>query len=194
VLLANQSAAATLYQEIGDDIDPSHPTAPKASSSAKAPAAAPATKAAPLTVGPAQISLGVENGSGISRQATTAAKDLRARGFQVVSVTNSKINGQSDTIVRYGSSRAESARTVVAAIPGAQAEADSSLGPDEIIVVTGTSFQGTQAVSVGGAAATTPATGTPTTTSSSSATASKAPAATPAEQTGSSAVTGCNGV
>lgn len=57
-------------------------------------------------------------------------------------------------VVRYGSGRADSARTVAAAVPGAALVMDASLPANSLELVVGSSFHGVQRVVVSTPAAT----------------------------------------
>jgi LCP family protein required for cell wall assembly len=103
---------------------------------------------AKLVVAPGSISLKVLNASGAAGAAATAAQKLSAVGFHV-SGTGDAPSGSSPTatVVRYGPSRAQSAATVAAAIPGATKVADTSLGSG-IELLVGSSFTGAHSVTV----------------------------------------------
>jgi hypothetical protein len=58
-------------------------------------------------------------------------------------------------VIQYGPSRADSARTVAAAVPGATLRADASIG-NRINVMLGTNYKGTRKVTVTPAASSTP--------------------------------------
>ena len=125
----------------------------------------PARPAAPLTVAPAGVRVSVLNGSGMPGLGRTAAQELARAGFVIVGSPGNRDGGTTGTVVRYGPTRAEAARTLAAAVPGATVEADPTLtGTVEIVV--GTSFAGLVPVSLDGtpapvAAATAVPTGAP---------------------------------
>jgi hypothetical protein len=107
-----------------------------------------------VTVAPSSVRLQVRNGTSRSGLARTAADDLRARGFVVTGTSNaSSSTGQ--TVVLYGAQRADAARTVAAAVPGATLRQDDSVGAAGVVLVVGDDYKGVQAVTVapkGGAA------------------------------------------
>lgn len=95
----------------------------------------------PLTVAPAAISLEVRNGTSTAGLAGRVARSLRRHGYTVTAIgTASPID---QTTVRYRPDRLAAARTVAAALPGAQLQADPTLpvgvqlvlGPDSPAVV-----------------------------------------------------------
>ncbi len=90
----------------------------------------------PLTVPPEQISVQVRNGTGVSGAAKKASAGLTAVGFRapwvigVVQRQNIK-----PTVIRYGPARADSARTLAAAIPFAKLQKVDALGSGIELVV-----------------------------------------------------------
>lgn len=142
VVLVDQSKADALFEQIRNDIAPGTP-APKAS---KAPGTG-----GPLIVRPGAIRVQVYNGSGINGLGRKAFGELSALGFQTIGTAQTRGSGATDTYVRYGPDKADSARTLAAAIPGAKLQAAPELG-HVLEVVLGTSYKGTQAVTVTGTA------------------------------------------
>jgi LCP family protein required for cell wall assembly len=104
--------------------------APPAEEAAPAPAAEPEQAPDPagdgLTVPPTQVAVDVLNATGTSGLAATAAAALTGQGFQVAEVGNAP-GPVSSSVVRHGPDRAEEARTVAAAVPGAVLQADPAL-------------------------------------------------------------------
>ena len=95
----------------------------------------------PLTVAPAAISLEVRNGTSTAGLAGRVARSLRRHGYTVTAIgTASPID---QTTVRYRPGMLAAARTVAAALPGAQLQPDPTLtvgvqlvlGPDSPAVV-----------------------------------------------------------
>jgi hypothetical protein len=111
----------------------------------KSPSATPSGP--PLTVAPRAIRVRVRNGNGISGQARTTSEALRGIGFVITGATNADRTDYTETVVRHGPSKASSARTVTAAIPGSRAELDPSLG-NTIDVVVGANYTGVRPVAV----------------------------------------------
>ncbi len=101
-----------------------------------------------VTVPPASISVVVENGTRRAGLGGTAADDLRRVGFPVTAVRSAAVRDAAVTTVRYGSGRADSARTLVAALPGARLEADDALGASGLVVRVGEEYAGTRPVKV----------------------------------------------
>jgi LCP family protein required for cell wall assembly len=116
-----------------------------------------------LIVVPANIRLRVLNGNGTTGAAARAASDLQGVGFQIVGTGDADASSYTTTIVRHGPSKADSARTVAAAIPGASLQLDQTLG-SVVEVVVGTSYNGARPVTVNPSAAPRP---TPSAVSSS---------------------------
>ena len=110
-----------------------------------------------LIVAPTTIRVVVYNGSGTSGLATRASGDLRAVGFQAT-IGGNRGTGATATVVRYGPSRADSARTLAAAVPGAELVEDPALGRSLELVV-GSGYAGAKAVTLSSPA---PASPTPT--------------------------------
>jgi len=105
---------------------------------------APGTGAAagqPLTVPPAAISLEVRNGTSTAELAGRVARSLRGHGYTVTATGTASPVDQ--TTVRYRPGMLAAARTVAAALPGAQLQPDPTLtvgvqlvlGPDSPAVV-----------------------------------------------------------
>lgn len=153
VVEINRPAAAALFDSIRAD-------------DAIQAGATPAPTAAPsdLIVRPSRIRLRVLNGTGVDGAARRAATELADLGFVIRATGTADASGYTETIVRHGPSKADSARTVAAAIPGAQLQLDQTLG-STIEVIIGTSYAGVRPVTIASARPTTP-TGTATATPS----------------------------
>jgi LCP family protein required for cell wall assembly len=106
------------------------------------------TRPSRLTIAPSNIALKVLNAAGTQGLAGKAASDLHGLGFSV-SKTGNAPNGSNKTatVVVYGPSRAESARTVAAAVTGAILKSDSSLGSG-IELLVGSSYEGVKPVKI----------------------------------------------
>lgn len=134
-VLWEKDAARELFRRIAADetlVKPAKPATakptPKASASPKAPA---------LTVPPARISLRVLNGTTIPGLGAQSRDELRKAGFLVPETAGNTSQKDFDkTVIRYGPGREDSARTVAAALPGADLREVGSLG-DAIEVVVG---------------------------------------------------------
>jgi LCP family protein required for cell wall assembly len=101
-----------------------------------------------VTIPPSSIALKVLNATTTNGFAAKAAQDLAARGFRI-SGTGNAPNGSdpNTTVVRYGPSRADSAKTVAASVPGAKLVQDPSLGAG-VELVLGHDYKGTAPVKV----------------------------------------------
>ncbi len=96
----------------------------------------------PKTTG---IRVAVENGTGMSGQATTTAADLRELGYSVVSVGSvTPVGPESETLVEYGSHSPAveaDAERVARSFTGAVITAYAPTPPGaEVVVVTGSDF------------------------------------------------------
>ena len=101
-----------------------------------------------VTIPPGSISLEVLNSTSKNGFAAAAANDLSRLGFHVSRTGNSpKGADPAHTVVRYGPDRADSARTVAAAIPGATLKLDDSFGSG-LQVQLGSDYSGVQQVHV----------------------------------------------
>jgi LCP family protein required for cell wall assembly len=136
VVLVDQEKADALFDGIRRDVPPGTP----------APAAT-AAAGAPLIVKPGNIRVHVYNGSDVNGLARKADADLTRVGFQTVGTPEQRGGGATGTVVRYGSSKADSARTVAAAIPGSTLQPAPELG-NVIEVVVGSSYSGAKLVKV----------------------------------------------
>jgi LCP family protein required for cell wall assembly len=142
VVLVDQEKAAALFAQIRSDVPPGSP-APKPTTAAGS---------APLVVRPGAIRVHVYNGSSTNGLARKADADLAQVGFQTVGVPQSRGTGATTTVVRYGPTKGDSARTLAAAIPGSILEAAPELG-SVLEVVVGSGYTGAKAVTVTGTAA-----------------------------------------
>ncbi len=150
-VLWDRAGADRLFQEIQDDRPIVSPPTPTPGGS---PSAGGRTRSAGLIVPPRQIDVRVVNGVGTPGLAAKAARDLHRAGFGVSVVPGTR-RGVSTTVIQYGATRADSARTLKAAIPGARLKEVPGLG-DRVQVVVGASWSGARRVTVrqpGGASA-----------------------------------------
>jgi hypothetical protein len=104
-----------------------------------------------LIVAPESIRVKVLNGAGVSGLGRRAAGDLEGVGFQIVGAPENRGTSQQGTVVLHGPDRADSARTLAAAIPGATTELDPTL-TRTLEVVVGASYDGARPVTVTGEA------------------------------------------
>ena len=130
-----------------------------------------------LFVRPSRIRLRVLNGNGVDKAARTAADELATLGFQIRDTGPADSFGYAQTIVRHGPAKADSARTVAAAIPGSATQLDQTLG-SVLEVVVGKNYAGVRPVVVASRAPTT----APVTPASPAATPSPLPTTTAADE------------
>jgi LCP family protein required for cell wall assembly len=103
-----------------------------------------------LIVRPSRIRLKVLNGSGVNGIARTAADDLAELGFVIRGTGDADATTYTQTIVRHGPSKADSARTVAAALPGSAIQLDQTLG-STIEVIVGAQYGGVRPVTISSA-------------------------------------------
>jgi len=146
-----------------DDIDVAKSTALFQSLAVDAPvvlpSAPPTPTPVPLTVAVSAVHVEVFNGGGLTGLARRAASDLTKLGFQLVGTPADRITGASASVIQYGPTQAEAARTLQAAIPGSTLKANPQLNTTLQLFV-GKSYNGAQAPGTTGAAL--PAAATPT--------------------------------
>jgi hypothetical protein len=131
-----------------DDIDTVKSAALFHSLAVDAPVVLPSAPAAPtpqpLTVPVSAVHVEVFNGGGLSGLARKAATDLSKLGFQLVGTPADRINGASASVIQYGPTQGEAARTLQAAIPGATLQPNPQLNTTLQLIV-GKSYNGAQA-------------------------------------------------
>ena len=106
------------------------------------PPAEPTPTAAPETVAPAEVSVAVYNGSGISGLAASAAAALQAQGYVVTATGNADSTEYTATEIRYAPGDQALANTLAAAIPGATAAEAEEPTPGTVELVLGSNFNG----------------------------------------------------
>jgi len=105
-------------------------------------------KAAKVTIPPSSIALSVRNATSTQGLAAGVANQMSAIGFRIGGTGNAPAGSNPNvTVVRYGPARADSARTVAAAVPGATLQLDPSLS-SSIQLVVGANFHGVRRVVV----------------------------------------------
>ena len=136
VVLLDEAGLATLFGGIRRDIAPQTPDA--------APSTAPSQA---LLVRPGEVRVRVFNGAGVTGLGRKAFGDLERVGFQLVGTAGNRGADAARTTVLHGPGKADSARTLAAAIPGSVLQPDPALGAT-LEVVVGADYAGTRAVTV----------------------------------------------
>jgi len=137
VVLLDDARSATLFDALRRDAAP-----------ARKKKALTRTGQDALVVAPGDVRVAVYNAAGVAGLGGRAAADLQRVGFTLAGTPGNRGTGTTGTVVRYGPSRADSARTLAAAVPGATLEADASLG-STLELVVGSAYAGTRTVQVG---------------------------------------------
>ncbi|MCW2671063.1 MAG: cell envelope-related transcriptional attenuator [Frankiales bacterium] len=112
-----------------------------------------------LIVAPSNVRVAVFNGSGINGKGRQAANDLAGVGFSIAGPAQTRGSGATKTVIYYGPTKSDSAKTLQAALPGSVLQADSSLGRTLDLVI-GTDYNGAQKVTVTPQATSAPSTST----------------------------------
>jgi LCP family protein required for cell wall assembly len=99
-----------------------------------------------VTIPPGNIAVRVLNATTTNGLAGRAAADLSRLGFGIRGTGNApKGSSATDTVVRYGPTRADSAKTVLAAVTGSTGQEVDSLG-DKIQLLVGSTYEGVKPV------------------------------------------------
>jgi LCP family protein required for cell wall assembly len=132
-VLWDKDAAKEMFRRIAADEPLDEPARP-----ARTPKPTPSTKKSPpLTIPPTRIAIHVLNGTGITGRGAATKAELLKAGFQVPGAPgNTARTDHARTVIRYGPGREDSARTVAAALPGAEVREVASIG-DRIEVIVG---------------------------------------------------------
>ena len=121
VVLLNTAAAAQLFQRLRTDTrPPGHGSSPRPSSP-------------PLTVNPSQVLLAVQNATTTPGLAARTAVQLRAVGFRISAVGT--VPAAPGTRIVFSPDRADSARTLAAAIPGSTLVSDPNTSRQLVLVL-----------------------------------------------------------
>ena len=105
-------------------------------------------KSAKVTIPPSSISVAVLNAAGTQGLAAQVAGALNGVGFRIARTGNAPAGSNPAlTVIRYGSSRADSARTLAAAVPGARLQLDPTLA-SSLQVLVGSDYHGVRRVIV----------------------------------------------
>jgi LCP family protein required for cell wall assembly len=135
VVLLDEVAGEQFYNQLRNDVPPGLPAAP------------PDDAAPALIVAPENVRVEVFNGAGVQGLGGRASDDLAAVGFQVVDPPGNRGSEATGSTVFHGPDKADSARTLAAALPGATIQLDPSLDRTLQLVV-GASYAGAQPVTV----------------------------------------------
>jgi LCP family protein required for cell wall assembly len=141
VVLLDEAATDELFDRLRRDVPPGTPD--------DAPAEEPAE---PLIVAPENVRVKVYNGAGVQGLGRRAYDELAGVGFTMVEAPDNRGTDARQTTVYHGPDKADSARTLSAAIPGSRTELDPAL-TRTLEVVVGSSYDGVRQVSVAGAPA-----------------------------------------
>ena len=147
VVLLDETKDAVLFTALRQDQAPDTPQAKK-----------PTTTGAALTVKPGAVRVRIYNGAGVAGLGRKAVADLTAVGFTIVGIPTNKGAGATQTTITYGPDKADSARTLAAALPGSVLQEDPSLDRT-LEVVIGSAYTGAQPVTVTGTPAPQPSVG-----------------------------------
>ncbi|GGM87408.1 LytR family transcriptional regulator [Thermopolyspora flexuosa] len=151
-VLWDKAAAAELFRRIKDDeplIKPvTSPSATPSSGGTATPggaaSATPSPSASP-TIPPSRIMLRVYNGTDVNGLGARTRQELIDAGFLVPSPAGNTATAYEKTVIRYAPGREDSARTVAAAIPGAEVRQADIEG---IEVIVGRQHPGVRKVTV----------------------------------------------
>lgn len=110
--------------------------------------------ASPATIPPERIEIEVYNDTEITGLAARAARDLREVGFLIEGPPRNAPppNDAGTTVIQHGPNRADSARTVAAALPQAEVQRVAELGND-VRVLLGSAYSGARDVQTSTASA-----------------------------------------
>lgn len=143
VVLLDEAKAAQLFDGIRRDVPPGTPEKKKKKDGEGA------EPGEPLIVAPESIRVRVYNGAGVQGLGRRAAEDLGAVGFQLVGAPGNRPGAAEQTVVLHGPDKADSARTLAAALPGATTQLEPTL-ERTLEVVVGSGYTGARPVSVTG--------------------------------------------
>jgi LCP family protein required for cell wall assembly len=103
-------------------------------------AAATTTPAPPATVAPTQVKVAVYNGSGRPGLASSAATDLKAKGYTVTATGNADSSKYTQTEIRFAAGDDAQAATLAASIPGATTKQLPGATAGTVQLVLGSDF------------------------------------------------------
>ncbi|MEX2289338.1 MAG: LCP family protein [Mycobacteriales bacterium] len=152
VVLLDEAEGAVLFDQLRRDQAPAAPEKPGKG----------AEPSEPLIVAPDKVRVRVYNSAGAQGLARQAAGELERVGFQIVGEPGNRGSGAEQTVVVHGSDKADSARTLAAALPGADLRLDPALDGKPLEVLVGSSFTTAREVTVQGGRTSRPAAASPT--------------------------------
>jgi len=123
VVLVDEVAAEQLFDRLRRDLAPGEPD-PQVSAEPE-----------PLTIEPSEVQVRVFNGAGISGLGRQVSSELEERGFVMAAPPADRGRDAVRSTVRHGPGQEEAARTLAAAVPGAEVELDPSLDDTLELVV-----------------------------------------------------------
>ncbi len=162
-VLWDKTAAAELFRRIRADqplVEPHKSAKPSASATADGRSGersgdrsgdataspSPTSSAAPLTIPPERISIRVLNGTTITGRGAATRADLIKVGFlSPRPAGDTRTKGYQNTVIEYPQGREDSARTVAAALPGAELR---RADVDGIVVIVGQKYPGARKVTI----------------------------------------------
>jgi hypothetical protein len=134
---------------------------------------------------PSGVRVEVLNGSGVTGQATTVSHDLASAGFGLAGTGDAETFDHARTVVRYAAGNEEAADLVVRwLVAGAEIEEVKTLKGADIVVVSGTDYEGVRDEPLPSTSSTSTTRGTSTTkpsTTTSSTVVGEVPEAPPSE-------------
>ncbi|HVX44602.1 MAG TPA: LCP family protein [Mycobacteriales bacterium] len=159
-VLLDAKASQALWDSIINDSKPVNPAAAPTNVQERPPAHSTHPVQSTVTVAPNQITVKVVNGVGTKNLATRTSEDLKSVGFSVDELLLEP-QGATTSLVEYAPGHEAEAKTVAAAVPGSKLQADSEVLPQHIVLVVGSSYQGTKTVTVGHSPASSKSSGPP---------------------------------
>jgi LCP family protein required for cell wall assembly len=120
----------------------------KTSSPSPSSSASPTPTTSPLSVQPADITINVLNGSGVTGAAAKAAAALDTEGFHATVGGDAASASYQLSVVEYGPTRVQSSQTVAAAVTGSTRKSDPALG-SSITLIVGSNYSGVVPVTIG---------------------------------------------
>ena len=141
--------AGELFSAIAHDT-----TLPKARKAKRSRSTNPATTPV-LDTAPSQVKVQVENGSGVSKMATTVGGELTSRGFVVVGTGDASNFNYTSSVIEYAAaSDLPAVNTLKAQLSHVQVVQDATLTPGTITLIVGSTFSALKSPSSSSSSAT----------------------------------------